>query len=284
MDLLNPLANIERVIAVVGCQRSGTTLTAQLLGADPTTLLVDEFDGVYPWFHGLMNGRADDETNRTLVASAATKYRFVHERFLVGQQPASLAHHVKTLVLKTPNLTFDEAAMRHAPWPITIIYPVRDPRAVVASMTRLASIDFLGNQLRLMEQRPAVKRQYSSDIERMADETEPLWTRQAVLWRVKSGRKDDFERAGLPVYSFRYEDLIGNSKSVVASMLDACGLDRLEQALTAHLSYVGHGPGGTDRTRSIDSTSLPLQNAFSDVQKADILRAAEPLASSLGYT
>lgn len=39
---------IERVVAIVGCQRSGTTLTGQIVGAHPQAFLVDEFDGLYP--------------------------------------------------------------------------------------------------------------------------------------------------------------------------------------------------------------------------------------------
>ena len=33
------------ILIIAGCQRSGTTLTGQILGAHSKTFLVDEFDG-----------------------------------------------------------------------------------------------------------------------------------------------------------------------------------------------------------------------------------------------
>ena len=38
---------IERITIVTGCQRSGTTLTGQILGAHPSAFLIDETDELY---------------------------------------------------------------------------------------------------------------------------------------------------------------------------------------------------------------------------------------------
>ncbi|WP_158806734.1 sulfotransferase [Beijerinckia sp. L45] len=274
---------VERVIAIVGCQRSGTTLTGQIFGAHPSAVLIDEFDGVYPWFHALMEGASDNDASERLLEKAATKYGTTDDRFVATPNGKRLARDVKVLVLKTPNLTYDEERVARMPWPVTVVYPVRDPRAVVASMARLESVDFVANQIRLIAQRPSTQERYRAAFAVMADASASVWTRRAALWQIKSGRQADFERAGCSVHAFRYEDLVDDSTAVIAAMFAACGLGDPQAGLAAHLTYAGIGPGGTDRTRPIDSSSLSGQEALTSAQLADVMRAAEPLAGRLGY-
>jgi hypothetical protein len=42
-------------ILVVGCQRSGTTLMAQIIGAHPLAVMIDENDGLYNWTDALFS-------------------------------------------------------------------------------------------------------------------------------------------------------------------------------------------------------------------------------------
>lgn len=44
------LNQIEKIVVIAGCQRSGTTLVGQVLGAHPKAILIDETDGLYDWF------------------------------------------------------------------------------------------------------------------------------------------------------------------------------------------------------------------------------------------
>ena len=71
--------------------------------------------------------------------------------------------------LEAPNLTYDDDAFVRLGSPATIVYPVRDPRAVVASMERLSDIDFVGNQVRLMTERPRIAERYADDLCTMAE-------------------------------------------------------------------------------------------------------------------
>jgi hypothetical protein len=279
------LRAIRRVIAVVGCQRSGTTLIGQILGAHSTAFLVDEFDGLYPWFHAFAaDGRDEDSSTQDLLTRAMSKYRNDDSRFRVEGGRVTLSPTVSALVLKAPNLTFDEEILAGFPIPVTVVYSIRDPRAVVASMTRLQNIDFLGNQLRLIAQRPKTVARYAAECAHMASETETPCNRRAVLWRVKSGRASDFSRAGLPVQLFHYEDLVSRPQAKIPSLLEACGLEESERAFAAHTVYRGLGPGATDRTRAIDVASLDAwRSVLSPPQQADILDAAQPLAGLLGY-
>ena len=284
MTLPAPLENIERLVVVVGCQRSGTTLTGQLLGADSSALLIDEFDGLYPWFHAVIDD-ADDKgvKGARMLAQAAAKYRTEDERFCRIGGNLRLASHVKVLVLKAPNLTFDQAEIARAPLPVTIVYPVRDPRAVVASMAMLSDIDFIGNQLRLIAERPVVTARHGAEVVRLGDDRIPLWIRQTILWKMKSDQREYFDREGLYVHWFRYEDLIGGPSDVLAPVLEMCGLDP-HGASRAYCIYVGYGPGHTDRTRPVDATSIAKwREVLTPAQQADIMRAAEPLAGRIGY-
>ena len=66
----------RRLVVVVGCQRSGTTLTGQLLGEHSGAVLLDEPDGLYPWFHAMASRRAEaDALAAAVLERALTKYR-----------------------------------------------------------------------------------------------------------------------------------------------------------------------------------------------------------------
>lgn len=279
------LKAIRRVIAVVGCQRSGTTLTGQVLGALPEALLIDEFDGLYPWFHAFVSeGRDEGGLFDRVLVQAAEKYRSDDKRSCMVDDRLGLSPSVKVLVLKAPNLTFDEEKLARFPLPVTVVYPVRDPRAVVASMDRLSQIDFLGNQAKLMAERPLLVARHAAEHRRIVGGDEPAWSRRAVLWRLKSGRAPDFRRAGLPVHSLRYEDLVSRPEAVIPSLLKACGFGAWEHPTPAHEVYRGLGPGATDRTRSVDTSSMEAwRSALSPTQQADVMAAAQPLAGVLGY-
>jgi sulfotransferase family protein len=283
--LAPPLRGIERIVAIVGCQRSGTTLTGQIIGAHPEAMLIDEWDGLYRWFHAQMAGaREAGALAQEMLDRAIGKYRDPYRRGRIVNGGVALDARVRLLVLKAPNLTYDDDKLARLDVPVTVIYPVRDPRAVVTSMARLAQIDFLGNQRRLIGERPATAARYAVDVRKMADETIPVWVRRATMWRIKTGRASDFERRGIPVSAFRYEDLVRDPQVVVAHVLAACELSECSAVLDAHSAYEGYGPGGTDRTRALDQACVSRWREFlEEAQQRDVIEAAAPLAARFGY-
>ena len=140
----------RRLVVVVGCQRSGTTLTGQLLGAH------------------------------------------------------------------------SGAVLRSLPFEVKLVFRVRDPRAVVASMLRLSRIDFPANQARLLRDRPAVAARFEAELEVLSDPSRPRWERYATVWRVKTGFAADFEADGAHV--FRYEDLVQDPRSRLRALQAHCAL------------------------------------------------------------
>jgi hypothetical protein len=277
--------SVKRIVAVVGCQRSGTTLTGQILGAHASAVLLDEPDGVYKWFRAEAAGHPSaPEKYQDVLVSAANKYRDFESRFILRKSGIMLRARVTTLILKAPNLTYDYAKLQALPTPVTVVYPVRDPRSVVSSMMRLEGKDFAGNQLRLIGKRDGTVDAFLPEQEMLASDKEPLWVRCAAVWKIKTGLAPAFRQAGLPVFQFRYEDLV-QKQGVVAEMLEHCGLAATSETLNPETAYTGKGPGGTDRTRPVDTDSLSIWKDYLDEsQTADVMRVSSPLAGTLGYS
>jgi hypothetical protein len=248
-------------------------------------MLVDEPDGLYPWFRAEAVGCSDAETlAQAMLERAAGKYRYPSTRFRYTQGRLTLAAGITSLVLKAPNLTYDDGRLSRIPVPVTAVYPVRDPRSVVVSMARLSHVDFIRNQLRLLEECPETASQFEEERRTMADVAAPLWVRHATIWKVKSGLAPKFKRSGVAVHQFRYEDLVQEPHATAADLLNACDLPVGGENGRPEAAYLGYGPGGTDRTRPIDKASL--LNWRSDLNKAqevDILRVAGELAKKFGY-
>ncbi len=276
---------IERVIVIVGCQRSGTTLTGQIIGAHPQAFLVDEPDGLYPWFHAEVDARDDTASlAEAMVKCAATKYHQEDRRRGLGGPRTAADAGATVLVLKAPNLTYDPGRIACLRAPVSVVYPVRDPRAVVASMARLRHVDFVRNQLRLLNDRPVLIERFAMEYLLIANEAHPQWIRQAAIWRIKSNMAPIFKEAGITVTQFKYEDLVCEPDRMISLLLEGCHLPDAAEPRRAHCVYVGFGPGGTDRTRPIDAASLSVwESGLDEEQQAEIIRIAGASARSFGY-
>jgi len=71
---------------------------------------------------------------------------------------------------------------------------------------------------------------------------------------------------------------------VIVQILASCGLSASPETREPDASYVGLGPGETDRTRPIDAYSLSKwKELLNPQQEADILDIAGETARSFGY-
>lgn len=276
---------IRHMVVVVGCQRSGTTLTGQILGTNPNAVLIDEFDGLYDWFHSVLDGdpNADQLTSLMLKKSAA-KYQNPEERFVLKDGKYGLSDAINLLVLKAPNLTYDFKKLATMSERVDIIYPVRDPRAVVASMERLSNINFVDNQIKLIEQKPWIRTICKQELNVLNDRNQPDWIRAANVWKIKSGLAPDFQNAGLSVFSFRYEDLVSEPDKWVRKMSVFCDYDFQVERQEKSNVYLGLGPGDTDRGRTVDETGVASwKGQMGSTKAAEILAAAGRLAGKFNY-
>ncbi|MGC1497465.1 MAG: sulfotransferase [Sulfitobacter sp.] len=280
---LQGLEGIKRFVIVVGCQRSGTTLLGQVIGAQSGCVLIDEFEGLYPWFHAVADQSPDAQLLTTkVIAQARDKYSDDAGRFVAGG--AALDGSVETLVLKAPNLTFEAAKIANLGLPVHVIYPVRDPRAVVASMLRLKNINFVENQRRFLKGHPEVSARYQAAFDVIDDEDAPLWERAAKVWMIKSDLAQMFVDQGLQVLQFTYEDFVAAAFEWTDKIRRFCDLNDAGTACAHEGIYKGQGPGGTDRQRPVDATSLGHWQQDLDAELAlGILTAAQPVAARFGY-
>lgn len=277
--------HITSLVLVVGCQRSGTTLTGQILGAHERAVLIDEFDGLYPWFTAMVKNAPDQDIKTAeVLEKSASKYRTPEKRFLHTESTIALAGSVDTLVLKAPNLTYSYRAISSLGIPVKVVYPVRDPRAVVASMMRKSQINFVDNQMLRLRETPEIATLFPDETRSIEDQSAPYWLRAAHVWKIKSGLMSHFQQIGHPVTQFRYEDLVQEPHHWIDDIAAFCGLTRSKMLFSHEHVYVGQGPGGTDRTRPVDRTSENTWSDTLDDQMAhDVLAQAQPLAGHLGY-
>ncbi len=277
---------IERITIVTGCQRSGTTLTGQILGAHPKAFLIDETDELYQWFRGYSTNAHDaGELWAKASAAADRKYQPSFKRNLAGASAAGASTKTLThLILKAPNLTFEYDVLARLDMPVSIIFPVRDPRSVVVSMSKLSHVPMVENQLSLLRDKPELLVRFAGEIQQLNDPALPAHVKRALIWRIKSVMFRDFQAAGLPTFQFRYEDLVANTAEMCRRMTDHVGLDFDEQILSHEQAYIGFGPGFNERTRPVDNLSLARwSDRLSPGQESEVIEVTHQEMLELGY-
>jgi hypothetical protein len=274
-------------VAIVGCQRSGTTLTGQWLGAAPGAALIDEPDRLYPWAEAALAGdRAAEGLFRQVCGKARGKYREPEARFsATGEDAAEPAPGVTHLVLKAPNLTYAYSAMQADASDWRFIYLIRDPRAVVSSMAGLSHIPMVDNQARWIRKYPDIAARYAEELAGMEDEARPMHQRRALVWKVKSDLWTAFADRFPPKTArrIRYEDLVLDQAGARDALAEVSGLD-LPQPEDAAAYYQGLGPGRTQRDRPADGASLETwRKHLTEADAAEVLELAGELAAAHDY-
>ena len=246
---------MRRMVFVVGCQRSGTTLTGQILGAHPNAVLIDEPDGSMRWMRATFESGASPTASlqrwRSL-RSARANYKNPRERFtLLGRVRKQISH----LILKSPNLTFfsRQIAARYPGSPV--VYLVRDVRDVVASVSHTRP-EILESQTERIRARPELFERFPKETELLFDPGTPAYARTAAMAVIKMSLGEDFQRVGLPTMRVRYEDLVSEPQRWVPRLLAHVGLPVASEPLAHHRTLDGVGPGGTLRSRAIDTDSM----------------------------
>lgn len=272
------IEGIAHTCFVLGCQRSGTTLIGHVLGATPDAVLIDEADGLYAWF------RSDRNEAGALLLRSMKRYREPERRFVPMQGNAvRLAARVKKLVLKAPNLTYDIRTLGGLTDSNSIVFPARDPRAVVSSMLRLGRIDFAGNQALLLAQSEFAD-ELSDEIAFLRNTDRHLHERLALVWRIKT----EFHRLALRLHPaafvFRYEDFVCQPERVLTKLADRTGLHYRESMLHHSEVYCGRSQGNFETGRQVDERSVRNWTTELTAEQArSIKEIAGALMPELGY-
>ncbi|NNE56558.1 MAG: hypothetical protein HKN36_00470 [Hellea sp.] len=256
-------------------------MTGQIMGAHERAILLDESDGLYQWFGEFQLGKP--QGFEKLIAKANTKYRSKHSR-LENDGHKTLKKGVDCLVLKAPNLTFGFEALATLDYDVRIIYPIRDPRAVVASMNKLGHIDILAKQIASMERHAGIHAEFSDELKIFGNPETPEHIWQAHIWRIKSSIFPCFTKVGLKPFVFRYESLIENKREIVRAMTKHCGLPFDGKMVRHEFIYQGEGPGKINRSRSVDDASVDKwKTQLSRQQQLEIMEIAGDLARDFAY-
>lgn len=273
-SLVNPM------ILIAGCQRSGTTLTGQILGAHPQTFMIDEFDGLYPFLEQVTGRQAAEKEKLELTISQAAQ-KYTDSR----RHCASLSDIAEfTLIAKAPNATYDYLHLQNYPAEIKVVFPVRHVCAVVASILALNSVPMVANQIQRLVRHPQLAQELADEITLLNSLETAEHKKTAMIWRIKTGMYQRFTEHNFEVCRFRYEDLIQHPEASVREILRCCRLAWNDSVLLHSESMQGQGPGNTSRTRSIDSASLSKwRSQLSAEECRDILAIAAPLMATLGY-
>lgn len=216
----------KRSALILGCQRSGTTLTFLILNSHPQIKGIDE---------------------------TQSNYSFPHQSFLYRY-----AKNDNLVCLKLPNQTFNlKYITQHFPQ-AKIIWPVRNPYMVISSMRSFIVegkkkqgnwLDFYVKEelIGLSNFLPAI---LSLDLDNLDN-----ISLASHLWNYKNLALEKYRQAGLDTFVFRYEDLLDNPRKVIDENLNFLGLVWDDVVLNHHTYYSGHTkryPGGTRGDRPIN--------------------------------
>ena len=279
------LEQIESLIVIAGCQRSGTTLCGQILGAQSECLLIDEPDGLYGWFAQTVDGKLNKgHALLKLLNRANQKYKPDHKRTNGSGVAVTLKPEIRYLVLKAPNLTYDYERLAALDIDVKVIFPVRDPKAVVASMMGLDYIVKMDErQADWANKYSKISKQYEILIDRIQTETEQH-IRLALVWKLKTSLLEAFKQSGLNPFVFKYEDLVANKDQYTRDMFEYAGLKTISGSSTYTKIFQGRGPGLTERERPIDKRSLEKwRSRLSISQAKQIMAEVSDVAKDYDY-
>jgi len=263
-----PMPN--RVILVTGCQRSGTTMLNLALDSHPDVVGVDE-------------------------------YEFRIERMQDYLQAPAFA---PACSLKLPGRASDLGFIRAIPG-VRILWCLRDPRAVVASMVRLQLIldgekiswaahpNGAGTALQAASRTGGVPPDLGETCRRFAAAAaqppaswplDLLVTSAALCWRLKNDLLRVYDRAAIRYRMVIYEDLVREPEPQMRAILSDLGLKWHDDLLRHHQLHEGIAVGQTDKTRPIDTASLEKWREVLGPAQLEIVRAiCGPRAEALGY-
>ena len=240
---------MSEAIVVSGCQRSGTTLLNLVFDSHPRIRGIEETHFRRHFTLAKLQAALDDPAAASVLS------------FKLPMQ----SHMLDAIVDALPGRT-------------RVVWLVRDPRAVVASMVNLhlkvspfVSVSWAASfihkeiinalqfvpqpwldpleaeihRFRLIENIPSVLRP-----------AEDIWFTAALCWRLKQLELDWQRDAGLECPVVKYEDLVTRPEPTLRTLFETLEIDWDDAVLHHHEHATGGAIGGTRRDRPISATGL----------------------------
>lgn len=259
-------------ILITGCQRSGTTLLSLVLNSHPQIQGVDEVDF--------------DRAKAALYLNSPEYHSHVAFKL------PSHAHRVESF-----------GALSAA----RIIWCIRDPRAVIASMMNLnlqasglvmpwarhpvGAQREIENGLLVLEHHgrvlPEMLRQQYGQLRDMPAELrgrEEGLLLAALCWRIKQELLAVYQTLALPMYVLHYEKLAMEKETEIRAVLAFLELAWHEDVLQHHRLHQGTSTGLTENSRAIDERSVAKwKQQLTAVELRRIAEICADLAGRHGY-
>ncbi len=243
----------ERLVLILGCQRSGNTLTYLMLNAHPSIHGVDEsdVDYIFPAPSSLRAQKVDQKSLFALKFPAQT---------------AKMEYILKNLAESK------------------IIWPSRNPYAVVSSMLRWQQKE--GNWIKVYGADELWQHSFifpeilDLDIKSL-DEV----SLGAYIWKYKELTLNWCKQNNLSVYDFQYEQLLDDPSKIMAEIVEFIGLEWDESVLNHESQYSSDKryPGGTDGSKAIDKSRKKPKLALSDQDFETVANICSEEMKPYGY-
>jgi hypothetical protein len=262
-----------RFVLVVGCQRSGTTLVGNMLGAHPVAVLVDEDEGAYRMVSAIAGGEEIEPVLQSLLPRARLKYSDFR------RVETAMPSHV---VLKAPNATFLADVLRYSALPLSFVFVARNVCEVVHSMLGLTHVPMVENQCKRMAAVPAIASRFADEIALLGDPAIEPHVKAATIWRVKTGLYREFCAPPCVALLVRYDDLVDAPEQWSIRMWAHAGMPCVGPVVAHNDVMHGMAIGNTNRGRGVDKASRSLwKETISPSQLLDVRAIAGGLMDEL---
>lgn len=243
----------KKLVLILGCQRSGNTLAYLMLNCHPAVQGIDESD---------------------------SNYRFPNALRLSSRQKKD-----SLTLLKFPNQTYNLEYFANYLQETKIIWPIRNPYAVVSSMLQWQQK--AGNWIKVYAEGELWQHSFlfpeilELDLANL-DEV----SLGAYIWKYKERTLQLYKQNNLNVFTFKYEELLDNPRLLMSDILSFIGLEWNENVLHHEQYYKSDKryPGGTKGSNALDTSRKQPKLVFSTEQIDLITNICAEEMKSYSYT
>lgn len=250
----------RKLIPILGCQRSGTTLTFLILTAHPKIQGFDEFDSKFSF--------------------SSYSWRLLFDNALKGY------YSCFKLPQKVYELSYISRYYPHS----KIIWPVRSCYTTISSMKNLKRDNrnwFDGGSIRELNRLSYLFSEIKNiDLENLR-QTNPV-ALGAYVWKYKMLALKMYQEQKLNVYDFLFEELVASPETQLPQLLDFIGVNWDDSVLHPEQSQEKRErvvyAGGTRSDRPIDKTRKSPKLSFNQDELDCINAICGKEMESYGYS
>lgn len=239
LRILSPLIS-EKLILILGCQRSGNTLSFLMLNTHPKIKGLDE-----------TQSRFDFPTTYTMLNHRLQGYYTCSKLPEKTDRPDYIARNF-------PNSK--------------ILWIVRHPYSVISSMMALTNKD--GSWIQKFAANNELRRHAALFPEILSLNLEELDDASlgAYVWKYKNLALNLHHQQNLHPFVFKYEDLLENPRQVTQNILEFVGLEWSDNVLNHDAFYTSEQKfaGGTKGSNPLNSSRKTPKLTLTDEQKEKI--------------